>query len=160
MKRILYVVTLVALALAAPLAALKAGDSEAALGGQNCPSTVNATNADGQARQQFKTPDYVYVEGEEFPANSVLEVTVRRRPQGTIVAAGAVISDANGDVGPEFIWDGETPSQGDDEYEVEVQPPAGGARPSTLSDTRTSRRLMTRRSRSATARTPRPTRTS
>ena len=103
MKRILYVVTLVALALAAPLTALKSGDRTLRTRDRRrrgpCASEITATDATGQgSREQFKAPELVFINGKGFPALTGLTFTVTHQGSATVVASGSFISGPDGEL--------------------------------------------------------------
>src|SRR5688572_28618705 len=130
-KRILYVVTLVALALAAPLTAWKVGGSDAAHAGsapgEPCASEITPTDAGGQGpRQQFRAPELVFINGKDFPVLTGLTFTVTHQETATVVASGSFISGADGDFTARLVWDGFNAFEGNEAYRIVVTPAAGG----------------------------------
>jgi uncharacterized repeat protein (TIGR01451 family) len=130
MKRTLVVITLVALVVAVLLAASKLTTSRAAQAGRHCASVVKTTDADGRGtRKQYREPELVYINGEAFPANTVLSFTVTHRDRETddVVASGSVSSDQDGAFTAVFVWDGTNAFQGGEGYRIMVTPAEGCA---------------------------------
>ena len=131
MKRVLFLITVAALALAALLSALKlAGSDDAHAGsapqGQSCPSEVTATDAAGAGgKRQFRAPESVYINGTDFPASTALTFTVTHQEDSTLVASGSFISGADGSFTAQFVWDGANAFQGDEGYQIVVTPADG-----------------------------------
>ena len=133
MKRILYVVTLVALALAAPLTALKVGGSDAAHAGsapqgEPCASEITATDAGGQGpREQFKAPELVFINGKGFPPRSRGSPSPSRtKGAPPWWPAGASSAGRTASFTARLVWDGVNAFQGDEAYRIVVTPAAGG----------------------------------
>jgi hypothetical protein len=109
MKRILFITALVALVLAGLLSVLALRSSNAAQSAPQCPGVVTPTDADGQGSiQQYRAPEFVYINGAGFPANTALSYTVTHGSggHGTVVASGSFQSDPDGTFSAFRVWDG------------------------------------------------------
>jgi uncharacterized repeat protein (TIGR01451 family) len=81
-------------------------------------TATDETGATSGSRDQYETPDTVWVRGKAFPPNIDLAITITHRQSGQVMASSTVSSGSGG-----FhvqVWDGKNALSGDEGYRVEA----------------------------------------